>query len=221
MALVDVLQALEQHWDDVVARLDDAGRRRLTEFVEAAAAAAADPDDTDATTTAALDLTYLLLPVLPVGHPVERAIATGTRYQGPGVDARELPLAVAALRLRLAGPAAAEQVWQEARRRLLSAPSLTAHEVRARGQDPDLAGLIRLDADDGGVRLPAFQFDDRGAPRILVLEINRALGAEDDPWGVADWWLGANAWLAAVPAEVLGVVDDSVLIATAHAELGR
>jgi hypothetical protein len=220
MALSDVLRALGQHWDDVLARLDEPGRSELAELVETAAA---DPEDSRTATAAVLDIIYLLLPVLPVGHPVERAIASGTRYHGSDVELRELPLAAAALRLRLAAPAPAdpERVWQEARHRLLAAPSLTEYEVRARGQDPDLAGLIRLDADDGSVRLPAFQFDDRGAPRLLVLEINQALDAADDPWGVADWWLGANAWLAAVPADMVGVVDDSVLLATAHAETGR
>ncbi|QYB00324.1 hypothetical protein I1A62_04675 (plasmid) [Rhodococcus sp. USK10] len=37
---------------------------------------------------------------------------------------------------------------------------------------------------------PAFQFDaERRQVRPIVAEINRALGAKDDPWGVASWWL--------------------------------
>jgi hypothetical protein len=217
MALADVLLALQQHWDDVVSRLDETGRRELADLVEAAAV---EPDYIGGVTAAALDIIELLLPVLPIGHPVEEAIRKGSRYQVTRSDRKELPAAIAALGLRLAQPSAAgpEQVWRAARRRLLAAPSLTAAEVAARGQDPRLVGLIRLDGEDGSVRLPAFQFDDRGAPRLLVLQINRVLDAEDDPWGVADWWLGANAWLAAVPAEVLDVVDESVLVATAYAE---
>ncbi len=52
----------------------------------------------------------------------------------------------------------------------------------------------------------------------MVLAVNRLLAARDDPWGVADWWLGGNAWLADVPAELLGEVDDEVLVRAARAE---
>jgi hypothetical protein len=42
---------------------------------------------------------------------------------------------------------------------------------------------------------PAFQFDSgRQQVRPIVAEINRALGAEDDPWGVASWWLSPTAF---------------------------
>jgi hypothetical protein len=51
------------------------------------------------------------------------------------------------------------------------------------------------------------------AEQVVELLLDRGHRA-----GPVDWWLGANAWLAAVPADVLGVVNDSVLIATAHAE---
>ena len=36
--------------------------------------------------------------------------------------------------------------------------------------------------------------------RILL----RLLDADDDPFGVADWWLGRNAWLEGVPADLIG-----------------
>lgn len=42
---------------------------------------------------------------------------------------------------------------------------------------------------------PAFQFDvERREVRAVVAEINRALGAKDDPWGVASWWLSLTAF---------------------------
>ncbi len=40
---------------------------------------------------------------------------------------------------------------------------------------------------------PAFQFDrDRGRVDPVVAEINQLLAADDDPWGVASWWLSTN-----------------------------
>lgn len=42
---------------------------------------------------------------------------------------------------------------------------------------------------------PAFQFDaERRQVRPIVAEINRQLGAKDDPWGVASWWLSPTAF---------------------------
>lgn len=42
---------------------------------------------------------------------------------------------------------------------------------------------------------PAFQFDPaRRQVRPIVAEINRRLGAKDDPWGVASWWLNPTAF---------------------------
>jgi len=36
---------------------------------------------------------------------------------------------------------------------------------------------------------------------------------------VADWWLGRNAWLDAIPADLIGQVDDALLVRAARAEL--
>lgn len=42
---------------------------------------------------------------------------------------------------------------------------------------------------------PAFQFDPtRRQVRPIVAEINRMLGAQADPWGVASWWLAPTAF---------------------------
>ncbi|CRK51244.1 conserved hypothetical protein [Rhodococcus sp. RD6.2] len=42
---------------------------------------------------------------------------------------------------------------------------------------------------------PAFQFDaSRQEVRPIVRELNRRLGAKDDPWGVASWWLSPTAF---------------------------
>ena len=101
--------------------------------------------------------------------------------------------------------------------RLLGAPAVTAMEMRRRGADPCLHGLIRLWPEQGGVRLPSFQFTPTGEPRPLVLEINILLGVSEDPWGVADWWLSPNTWLTGVPADLLDNVDEDRLRAAAAA----
>lgn len=60
-----------------------------------------------------------------------------------------------------------------------------------------------------GPGYPAFQFDERGVPIPLVLEVNALLGAESDPWGVADWWESVDESLSARPADLLaGTAED-------------
>ena len=102
--------------------------------------------------------------------------------------------------------------------RLLAAPALTAQQVRERGCDPERTDLIRLPGSDGA-QLPAFQFGPDGQPIPVVAAINRLLRVAEDPWGVADWWLGGNAWLNAVPAHLLGQENDELLTRAALAEL--
>ncbi|MDI9913771.1 hypothetical protein [Rhodococcus sp. IEGM 1379] len=42
---------------------------------------------------------------------------------------------------------------------------------------------------------PAFQFDSTHQKvRPIVAQINRILGAKDDPWGVASWWLNPTTF---------------------------
>ncbi|MGI3222935.1 hypothetical protein ACRJ4B_02000 [Streptomyces sp. GTA36] len=53
----------------------------------------------------------------------------------------------------------------------------------------------------------------------MVREVNRLLLAGQDPWGAADWWLGDNEWLDGVPAELLDVVPDELVLAAARALL--
>lgn len=105
---------------------------------------------------------------------------------------------------------------EEVSRALLAAPALDPEEMRRRAHEPDEPHLIRLRRADGTVQLPAFQFDEYGTPLVLVLAINELLGADEDPWGVADWWLGPHGWLPAAPAECLGVEPDERLLAAAR-----
>lgn len=221
MNVPDVVTALAEHWDDVIGRLAEPDRRLLRDQVATLTSGA----DEDARTEALLVVVDLLLPVLPDGHPVERALSDGNRSVGAVADPELLP-ALDLLRMRLLSaapepppdPESPAQAWAGARRRLLAAPSVSARELALRGGDPDRPGLIRLDGDDGTLRLPAFQFDRAGDPVPVVLRVNRILDAEDDPWGVADWWLCPHAWLGAAPADLLAVTAAAVLVEVALGE---
>lgn len=104
---------------------------------------------------------------------------------------------------------------------LLSAPARTPAEVSNVGIDPTGHDLIRLQDADGNVRLPAFQFDSSGHQIPVVMRVNGILDAENDPWGVADWWLWPNVGLDAVPSDLIGEVGDEVLVAAAEAEVAE
>ncbi|MFJ8434686.1 hypothetical protein ACIQ9P_25640 [Kitasatospora sp. NPDC094019] len=123
---------------------------------------------------------------------------------------------------RLKAPAGADALPappEDADDWLLAADSVSAADYRAGGHDPTDPDLIRLTDRQGTVRLPSFQFDGAsGRPLPVVVAVNRLLDADDDPWGVADWWLGANAWLDAVPAHLLGTSGEHGLLAAARAE---
>ncbi|MGG2461485.1 hypothetical protein ACO0M4_16955 [Streptomyces sp. RGM 3693] len=100
---------------------------------------------------------------------------------------------------------------------LLAEPAVPAASVDlAADQTHDLILLT----DENDVELiPTFQFDPgSGAPYPVVIEINRLLSAEEDPWGAADWWLGSNVWLDAPPARLLGTGADDALRSAAWAE---
>ncbi|WP_420882484.1 hypothetical protein [Streptomyces barkulensis] len=102
---------------------------------------------------------------------------------------------------------------------LLRAPALSADEARARcaGAAPP-PELIRLPDPELGDRYPRFQFAaDGGTPHEVVLEVNRLLLADIDPWGAAAWWLSANTWLDGTPAALLGRLPDRRLVEAAAA----
>ncbi|MFJ6982431.1 MULTISPECIES: hypothetical protein [unclassified Streptomyces] len=109
-------------------------------------------------------------------------------------------------------------VLAAARRRLLGEPSRAAAPAGSpqAGQGP--ADVIVLTDPEDGRRSPEFQFDpDTGRPRDIVVQINRMLLADRDPWGAADWWLGGNTWLGGRPAALLGQVPDALLADAARA----
>ncbi|SRR6266571_1091491 len=227
MSVYDMIQALAEHWNDTVSCLDPSDVRLIEELLRGIAAA---PDDEEAARMAASDLATLLAARLPKAHPVRSAISDGQRLAGSPAD---LSRAAAALRATLAitgvllarvasaNPSAVppEQVDSDADAWLLAAPAFTDEEVRSHGGDPRHEHLIRLVPSHGPARLPAFQFDPAGRPVAVVVSINRLLRVDEDPWGVADWWLGRNAWLEGIPAELLGHVDEELLVLAARAEI--
>jgi len=227
--LADVIEIIAAQWDDVLRHLSTDDRERLTALGQEFLAGADEASRYDA----AQEIVDTVAPALPADHPVRRAIASeGTKYAVGQLDwslaAQTLRarLGTAGLRLFVAGqpgagpelsPAEPHDIVGEVQEWILAAPAVTEAQVRDRGLDPNAPGLIRLSGPRGDVRLPAFQFDPGGHPYPVVIQINLLLDAGDDPWGVADWWLGPNGWIGAVPAESIGRLDDTLLVAAARA----
>ncbi|MEU7830552.1 MULTISPECIES: hypothetical protein [unclassified Nonomuraea] len=204
-ALINDLQEVRRHLgDELSAELD-----RLLEQLRQAG------DDRDALEELTLDIVELVEPELPPGHPVREAITSAMRFDNSGP--REWDTALSRIRaVDLAGPyPGPEHLLAEIHTSLLAAPAYRPDDVLD-GHDPN---LVRLSAGDGTTRVPAFQFDADGLAIPVVLLINRLLDVDDDPWGVAGWWLYGNAWLGAAPAELLGADRDDDLVAAAQAEL--
>jgi transcriptional regulator with XRE-family HTH domain len=120
-----------------------------------------------------------------------RALLDVPAAPAPDPDVRELfgvRWSESALRDRSRAIAASVQA------RLLSLPM--------RGWDGSDERVIRLPSAEGP-RYPAFQFDDAGSLRGVVAEVNGLLGASDDPWGVADWWVTKNPHFGVAPVDLV------------------
>lgn len=111
----------------------------------------------------------------------------------------------------LTNPADVEQAAEE---RLWTAPMTVVTDATR------LVDVVVLDR--GGERVvPAFQLGAEHQVLEGIAEINHMLGASEDPWGVASWWLSPHATLRAIPADVirLGFSDDVVAAARAAGNL--
>jgi hypothetical protein len=75
---------------------------------------------------------------------------------------------------------------------------------------------------NGQMLYPLFQFASAEPYRQhdTVGRLMRQVGAADDPWGAAAWWLTPNAWLSAIPADLLGTSREPE-IAYAADQLGN
>lgn len=227
MGLRHAMRTLGDEWDDIRNRLPGNEFVRLSELVSELVAEGVPATSVEI----AEEIAELLGALLDEEHPFRRALAAPeSRFvhgtgQGGATDLGDWLRPVDLLRQHVARsdpdaqpPPTAETVMGRATGRLLAASALSEAELRARGQDPGDADLIRLDRADGTGQWPAFQFGPDGAPLDLVRTINQILGVADDPWGVADWWLGPNSWLPSAPAQLIGRVDAQELIDAARAE---
>jgi hypothetical protein len=220
MAEHNFIEALAEHWQDVLGSLESQDVPLFAEHVTRTKEAAVNSRASMHVTVD--ELMFLLGERLPDGHPVREAIPG--RHEAPSSSAELCGAGGALVDLSLPGgnsTLAAIEIGraEDPFQRLLSARSLTEHEVRNNGVQPERRDLIRLTATDRKNVLPAFQFDPAGQPVPIVTEVNQLLDAADDPWGVADWWLGENPWLGGVPADLLGEVEDSSLMGAARAAL--
>ena len=231
MTAEDAMASLTEHWDDVTARLDAARGQELRNLIGEVGGAGH--------TGAVIRMTQLLVKELPPDHPVRRALVRSDRYANAQADwsaLRQDLVAAAGITVAEtpdAGPRGGDQdgsvgqvtdgdetpedILAEVTGRLLRAPALTEDEVRRRGADPADPGLIRLDRPGGGRQWPSFQFARAGGPLPVVRTVNTMLGAETDPLGVADWWLGVNPWLDGRPSDLIGAVPDELLLRAARA----
>ncbi|HEX5403904.1 MAG TPA: hypothetical protein VFX16_16580 [Pseudonocardiaceae bacterium] len=216
MRVRELLAALAEQWSQLREQLAPGQFTRLTELV-AALSGEAIPSRL---VRRADQIAEYLVETLPDGHPLLLILEQPVlRLANVSTDSAELAAwqsVVGALRFRLPGAEPAPTVDEVARRTSgwLLAESIGEAEVRELGHDPDEPELIRLTRSNGDPAWPVFQFVHSGPIR----RINQILGAADDPWGAADWWLGANGWLDKPPAQLLGLIDDETLIRAALIE---
>jgi hypothetical protein len=207
------MELLSRLWPQVRAELPRSEDTELVRLVGAYSNAVL-PQDMD---HAALAITRLLFRSLPRDHPIPVALAVDTPRFSGGWSIRSADLRLAedfrALLDPHGRPPTAAEVAAAAGAWLLAVDAFGDDDVVRPPRE-----LIRLVTPDGVGRWPAFQFDPDRRPLRSVLTINRILDAEDDPWGVADWWLGPNTWLPEPPADLLHRIDLAVLIEVAESE---
>ncbi|MGW5868149.1 hypothetical protein ACWFRJ_39060 [Streptomyces sp. NPDC055239] len=212
-----VLAAAAALWDRIAEHLDQPLRDRLATLLDVVRARDADELTRREAAYRAAELLSERLPEefgaggearLTMDAELEGATGEDLDYQGFRVE----DLAVLLIDgHRMVGP-----VLGPVRERLLAAPALDADTVLRHGGNPFAPELIRLPGAGGLPRLPRFQFSEDAMPWLVVLEVNAVLTADRDPWGAADWWLSANAWLGTSPALLLGSGRDRQLADTAR-----
>jgi hypothetical protein len=205
VTFIDAVAVLSTRWREIPGQLGDSARQRLDVLAADLGRAVSDRDRSRAW-HAVVDL---MLDQLPATSGIRGDLlnALDVPKLTSGLPDRGLP----ALPSAGTGRRPSIEDW------ILATRAYSPAHVLRKGTDPAQSGLIRLRRPDGRVSLPTFQFTPTGEPNPLVLRINQLLGADQDPWGVADWWLCPNVWLSATPAHVIDQVDDQLLVAAAVA----
>jgi hypothetical protein len=203
MAAEDAIAALADNWDDVMSRLSADQSAELAGLVVELGGT-----DRPRVITRIADI---MVEALPRDHVVRRALVRGDLFQRPVTNLEMLS------RVLSEHANATDNALRVVTTRLLAATALTEEEVRQRGCDPDDPDLIHLDRPDGTRQWPEFQFAPGNGPYPVVREINRLLGAENDPIGVADWWLSRDGWLDDRPSHLIGTIPDERLVSAAAA----
>ncbi|MFI2205897.1 hypothetical protein ACH47Z_35020 [Streptomyces sp. NPDC020192] len=215
-----LLALIGAHLDSIREALDD---EQYAELLTRLAALAGTAPDDDREVRRTFQRVRLALLELPLDHPVHEALDSVRLVAAPPGPRAVTGAQDLLARLRLTSPPyrpEPQPVAPDPELDLLrQAPGLSAAEARARCGGPPPPELIRIpDARDGGDRYPEFQFAaGDGTPYEVVLEVNRLLLAEIDPWGAAAWWLSANTWLGGTPASLLGRLPDHRLFGAAGA----
>ncbi|MER6915354.1 hypothetical protein ABT354_27075 [Streptomyces sp. NPDC000594] len=213
-----LLGLIDEHRDSLRAQLTDEQYGLLLTQLRALADA---PPDDSRSVRRAFQAVRICLTSLPFGHPVREALDSvrlaGAASVGVPVAprARDLLARLTVVPSLPPEPPETSAIIAAVKSRLRRAPAFPAAEVlaRYRGTAPP-PELIRFADPDHGDRYPEFQFEPGGgAPYRVVLEVNRVLLADADPWGAADWWLSGNAWLGGgPPAGLLGIRPDRDLV---------
>ncbi|MDV9199780.1 hypothetical protein [Streptomyces sp. Wh19] len=209
-----LLALIGEHHAAVRAALDDEQYAVLLTRLETLAAVV--PDDGMAVRRACQGVRLALL-ALPFDHPVRLALDAVRLVAAPPepavvMGARELMALLAPA--RQPAPDMPDGTSDE----ILRAPALSRDEAHARCGGAAPPELIRFADPRGGERYPEFQFPEGcGSPYEVVIQVNRLLLADIDPWGAAAWWLSGNTWLGGTPAALLGRLPDRELVGAATA----
>ncbi|MDQ2879862.1 MAG: hypothetical protein M3Y48_00995 [Actinomycetota bacterium] len=224
MGLYHAIDTLAADWDSIRAELSDDTFAELLDLV----AEFVRESVPDFAGEIAEQIAGLLSHSLPMQHPFRRALSQPENRWSAGATTSARSVAELTSWLRSSDVLrqralpddplpTMDDIMRGATEWLLAENAFSEAEMLDRGQNPRDPDLIRLDRENGGHQWPSFQFDDTGL-LDLVRQVNRILNVRDDPWGVADWWLGGNVWLRGVPAELIGQIDDQDLIDAALGE---
>jgi hypothetical protein len=223
-SLEDFARAVAERWDEVNAAVPEEARRSLTRLVSDSRA----EQDPVEVWTEIRELLFLALP--PDGELWHLLFGTAATRRTGAPDVSPEDLAALLARLQTGSTNALHQPAQhgtENPARHIPADSSADNPLHLQvmtrlahldslpddGRD---GPLVRLPFQPDDVRIPVFQIAPTGQPYDVVLEVNRLLLAETDPWGVACWWIDADEGLTRPPAELI-TSQPARLLAAARA----